>query len=177
MRRFPEFDLGNFILREIIPHKDAAEFLAYVNRSEVQEFVPDSEVPKNLAEAVQELEYWRRLFTYHQSIFWAIAEKETDKFVGMAGCNSFSQIHRRAEISYDLNYEYWGRGIMYNALSIVNSCLQKDFGAIRIQATVATDNYRSIRLLEKLGFHKEGEMSKYGKLGDRNRNYYMYGLV
>jgi ribosomal-protein-alanine N-acetyltransferase len=174
---FPEFDLGDVILREINPKSDAKDFYYYIRKKEVAEFVPAPEIPKDLDEAITELDYWHSLFRQRRSIFWAIECKKTKKFIGMAGCNSFSSAHNRAEISYDLSYDFWGKGIMQRSLAHIISFLQGGLGAVRIQATVAISNNRSIKLLETLGFQREGFMPKYALLNGVYLDYYMYGLV
>jgi ribosomal-protein-alanine N-acetyltransferase len=175
--RFPEFDLEDVILREIDPKSDAKDFYYYIRKKEVAEFVPAPEIPKDIDEAVKELDYWHSLFRQRRSIFWAIECKSTKKFIGMAGCNSFSNTHNRAEISYDLSYDFWGKGIMQRSLEQILVFLHEGLGAVRIQATVAISNKRSIKLLESLGFQREGLMPKYALLNGEYLDYYMYGKV
>jgi ribosomal-protein-alanine N-acetyltransferase len=174
---FPIFDLGDVILREINPRLDAKDFYSYIRKKEVADFVPAPEVPKNLDEATEELNYWYSLFRQRRSIFWAIECSITEKFIGMAGCNSFSNLHSRAEISYDLNYDFWGKGIMKRSLTEIINFLHQDLGTVRTQATVAINNERSIKLLESLNFQKEGIMQKYALLNGKHIDYYMYGYT
>ncbi|MBA2628637.1 MAG: GNAT family N-acetyltransferase, partial [Rickettsiaceae bacterium] len=54
-----------------------------------------------------------------------------------------------------------------------------DFGLalVRIQATVITDNEKSIKVLERCGFEKEGFMKKYEVVEGQHKDYYMFGRV
>ena len=174
---FPELELEDVVLREINPKLDAKDFYYYIRKKEVADFIPYSEVPKNLNEAIEELDYWYSLFRNKRSIFWGIESKKTGQFIGMAGCNSFSNVHNRAEISYDLSYDFWGNGIMHRCLHYIIHFLRNDLGAVRIQATVAMTNTRSIKVLESLGFLREGIMPKYACLNNEHVDYYMYGTT
>lgn len=64
----------------------------------------------------------------------------------------------RAEIGFDLSPDYWGKGIMQEALEEI---LQIGFKLMKldwIEATTEIENQQSQRLLEKLGFHREHEL-------------------
>jgi len=76
--------------------------------------------------------------------------------VGMVGYNSYIRPDRRGSVGYDLARAYWGRGLMAEALS---AALRFGFTTMelnRIEADVSLDNERSVRLLERLGFAREG---------------------
>ena len=61
-----------------------------------------------------------RLFeSRHESssgIRWGIRMKESGRFVGTFGFNSWNEKMRNAAIGYDLNPEYWNQGITTEAL-------------------------------------------------------------
>lgn len=58
----------------------------------------------------------------------------------------------RADFGYDLNYEYWGQGIMTEALGAVLGFAFKTLKVNRVEATVSTENHASARALDKLCF-------------------------
>lgn len=174
---FPEFEAKDFYLREIIPNLDAENFLKYINHNEVKKFISKDDLPTNLAKAEAELQYWANLFIYRRSFFWAIADKKTEDIIGTVGFNSYSVSNKRAEISYDLDYQYWGKGIMQKSLQLIIDFAFKKLNIKRIQATVAYNNQRSIRLLEKQDFVREGLLAKYAVLDDESVDYYIYALI
>ncbi len=174
---FPKFDLGDILLRDIYPDLDSKSFLEYITNPEVAAFISDDDLPKNLEQATSELKYWHDLFLYGRSFFWAIEDLSTKKMIGMVGYNNFSQVHKRVEVSYDLNYDFWGKGIMTRALTQINEFAESQLNATRMQATVAVNNLRSIQLLESCGFKQEGVLKKYGCLHGESLDYYMYGRV
>ena len=50
-------------------------------------------------------------------------------------------------------------------------------GIIRVQATVITTNERSIKVLDRCGFQKEGCLRKYELVEGELKDYYMYARV
>lgn len=68
----------------------------------------------------------------------------------------------RADVGYSLATEYWGRGIVVKAMKIAISEAVKEFpDVVRFQAFVEVENMPSQRVLEKIGFLREGLLRKY----------------
>lgn len=156
-RIFPIIDLGNFLLREKCDG-DVADFFAYYADPEVNKFIL-CEIPNNLESARRELLYWRNVFYQNDGIYFAIAEKSTNRMIGSIGLTSYNAYQSRVEISYDLACEHWGRGIMTAAIRAVVKYAFENFylGRVnRIEAFAATNNLPSKNLLCKSGFVLEG---------------------
>lgn len=82
----------------------------------------------------------------------------------------FSEFYRfsRAELGYELSKDYWGKGIMKEALQAIIPFGFDEVGIHRIQASVFPENQASIHLLENLGFQKEGIFQEYIYVKHRN---------
>jgi ribosomal-protein-alanine N-acetyltransferase len=84
---------------------------------------------------------------------------------------------KKASLGYWLGQDFWGRGIMTEAIKLVTNYAFEDFDIIRIQATVNENNPASMRVLEKAAFAKEATMKnaiiKYGKVMDE----YLFALL
>lgn len=173
---FPIFNCEDFSLREIDPIRDASRYFSYINHGKVRCFFGKNDIPHSPESAIVELSYWKNLYTTRYSIFWAIADNNNE-IIGTIGFNALSSIHKRGEISYDLDYEHWGKGIMSKAGAKVIDYAEKEMGIMRIQANVAVDNVQSIKLLERLGFKKEGFMKNYAILEGEYKDYFLYGRV
>jgi [ribosomal protein S5]-alanine N-acetyltransferase len=92
---------------------------------------------------------------------WVLLNRHTQEPVGTCGYHLWNQQHQRAEIGYDLSPDWWGKGLMFEALSAV---LTFGFGVLslnRVQAIVHPENEASSRLLVKLGFRLEGILRAY----------------
>lgn len=173
---FPALDLGYIVLREI-KAADARDYFEYMNNRAMEVFLTKENSPSGINEAMEEVKYWKSLFPQKRSIYWAIALKENDKMIGTAGFNLISFPNARAEISYDLNPEYWGRGIMLTSINAILKFADIALELVRIQATVIIDNERSIKLLERAGFKKESLLEKYEVVEGQHKDYYIYGRV
>lgn len=173
---FPVIDLGNIVLREI-SSLDAGNYLNYMSNPKMAGFLTKDNRPQTFDAAVEEVNYWGSLFPSKKSIYWAIALKETDELIGTAGFNLISFANSRAEISYDLNPDYWGKGYMLRSIKGILHFADNSLEIVRTQATVIVDNQRSINVLERCGFKQEGYLRKYEVVEGELKDYYMYARV
>lgn len=171
---FPVIDLGDIILRNICADNDYNNYLNYISTPQVSKYLADGDVPSSPESAKTELNYWARLFDIRVGFYWAIALKNSNNLIGTCGFNYWNRDHKRAEISYDLDYNYWGQGIMTRAIEAISNFGLQTMQVQRIQATVALDNIPSIRVLEKTGFTRESLLKKFGILQNEPRDFYMY---
>lgn len=98
----------------------------------------------------------RQSFATRSCIQWGIARREDDVVLGTCTLFRIEPMHRRAEIGFALRRADWGRGLAGEAVA---TALEFAFGPldlIRIEADVDPRNDRSIRLLERQGFQREG---------------------
>lgn len=173
---FPALDLGDVVLREI-EDSDAQDYFEYMSNNAMEGFLTKENRPNSVEKALEEVKYWGSLFPQKRSIYWAIALKESNKMIGTAGFNLISFPNSRAEISYDLSPEYWGKGVMLKSINGILKFADVALELVRIQATVIVDNERSIKVLERTGFKKEGLLEKYEVVEGEHKDYYMYSRV
>jgi ribosomal-protein-alanine N-acetyltransferase len=173
---FPIIRLEEFTLREL-SSDDAKNFFAYISNPLVNKYLSNDDLPKSIDAAREEMSYWARLFHLKHSVYWGIEDNATGNLIGTCGFNHWSRTHHRVEISYDLDSNYWGNGIMSMSLEKIIQLAIEEMQATRIQATVALDNFASIKLLDRLGFEKEGLLKHYGILHGVKTDFYMYGLI
>ncbi len=173
---FPEFDLGGIRLRQICD-ADAPSYQRYMSTPQVSEFLTNDNIPATVTHALSDLRYWGGLFAAKRSFYWGIANAVTDELIGTIGFNLWNRSHNRAEISYDLAPAFWGHGIMFHSMEKVLGFADQFLGVVRIQATVVVTNQRSMKLLEKYGFEKEGLLRQYENVGGKQMDYYMYSRV
>ncbi len=90
---------------------------------------------------------------------WGIFSKLDAQLIGTCGFHCWSQGEQpRAEIGFDLAKEFWGKGIMQEALKPVIDFGFKEMSLNFIEATVEQENDKSINLLRKLNFEREIEL-------------------
>ena len=91
--------------------------------------------------------------------------------VGGIGVHPGEDVHRHtATMGYWLGEEFWGRGVMTQAVTAVTDFCFENFLLRRISAEVFANNPASARVLEKAGFTFEGclksDVLKDGKVLD-----------
>ncbi len=153
-KTFPQFDLGDVILREK-KESDAEDFFHHYLDPKVNQFIL-CEMPVDVEQARKDIAYWRSLYYHGSGIYFAITDKDTDKMIGAIGLSGFNSYQKRIEISYDLSPHYWRRGIVYRAVGCLVKYAFDHYGVNRIEASVATANTPSKDLLIKAGFSFEG---------------------
>ncbi len=79
---------------------------------------------------------------------------------GIAAGRKRGALRHCAELGYWLAPEYWGKGVMTQAVRAFCGRVFSQTDIVRIQALVFSPNAASCRVLEKCGFRKEGVLCK-----------------
>ncbi|WP_039456441.1 GNAT family N-acetyltransferase [Candidatus Jidaibacter acanthamoebae] len=174
--KFPVIELGTIKLRDLML-SDKERYFKMMSEPEVIKYLSDEDVPNSLEQTEQEIKFWGGLFYRKQSVFWTISDTSTDEFLGTIGFNTWNFSNRRAEISYDLMKEYWNRGIMTKALTNAIIFGFKNMNLHRIEARTMLGNIPSQRLLEKVGFKREGTMRGYRIIRGEPIDVYIYSIT
>ncbi len=104
-------------------------------------------------------DYISAMLTADENDTFAFAIMADDKVVGSIGAFRQGNIHRRtAELGYYIAEEYWGRGIMTEAVKQICEYVFDKSDIIRIYAEPFAYNTASCRVLEKAGFQYEGTL-------------------
>jgi ribosomal-protein-alanine N-acetyltransferase len=93
--------------------------------------------------------------------WWGIELKAEGCLIGTCGYFKWDARHHHAEIGYDLWPDYWGQGLMPEALTALLRFGFVEMDLNRVEATTHTENERSQRVLTKLGFRREGILREY----------------
>lgn len=157
---FPVLNISDKIHLRELSVADAENFHNYYKNPEVHKHIP-SDIPVNIREAQEELLFWKSLFIRGLGIYWGIVEKTSEKLIGMIGLNKMSLENKRAELSYELSQDYWGRGIMSSVIKEVANFSFDKMGLNRIEAMTSPKNLASCKVLEKNRFVKEGILREY----------------
>jgi [ribosomal protein S5]-alanine N-acetyltransferase len=84
------------------------------------------------------------------------------KLAGSIAIITKEDIYRKnIEIGYFLAEEYWGKGVITNAIKAITSYAFREFDIIRVYAEPFADNQGSRRALEKAGFRCEAVFKNY----------------
>jgi len=183
MQEAVDFDFGPFpvltterlILREMTP-ADAEDVFVFWGDPEVQRF---NAVPsRDVEETRQFIREMHAAYQARREVMWVVGELGHGKVVGGVSLHDWSRRHQRAEVGYTLARSWWGRGVAYEAVAAVCAFGFDKMGLHRIEAATIADNHRSVRLLERLGFQREGTRREYSLEDDGLFHHSaMYGLL
>jgi len=152
----PVLTTERLVLREPAA-TDAVQILVFRGDPEVQRY--NDEPLRDVAEAEAFVDFLRSECAADQRRHWAISFDGT--VVGLIGLHTWQHHHRRAELGYDLARSHWGRGIAFEAARAVIAFGFRAMALHRIHAYTIADNHPSVRLLERLGFQREGTLREF----------------
>ena len=107
----------------------------------------------------------------------AVVLRDGGALVGTIGLHTVSPVHRTAEIAYDLSPAVWKQGVGCAIVTAVADWSIGQLGLLRLQATVLETNERSITLLERCGFAREGYLRHYRLIRGMPGNFWIYSRI
>ena len=123
-------------------------------------------------------DYITAMLCADKSAVFAYAICLEDRAVGSIGAFRQSNIHfRTAELGYYLAREYWGRGIVTEAVRQLCEKIFAQTDILRIYAEPFSDNVGSRRVLEKAGFQLEGILRRNACKNGRVLDMALYALT
>lgn len=151
---FPKLLTDRLILRAFVP-ADADALFAMRTNDRVMKYLGRDKM-KDIAEANAFIQKVIKDANENKTIEWAITLKTEDKFIGKLGFWRIMTQHRRAEIGYNLIPEYFGKGLMSEAVSAVLEYGFQKMNLHSVEANLDPTNQKSAQLLIRNGFVKEG---------------------
>ncbi|TDY22446.1 RimJ/RimL family protein N-acetyltransferase [Paraburkholderia sp. BL6665CI2N2] len=112
-----------------------------------------------------------------QDFICVVELRATREVLGDCALFNANEQCRRAEIGFSLKRKHWGNGFMQEAASAL---IEHGFGTLnlhRIEADIDPRNSASARLLERLGFIREGLLRDRWIVGDEVSDSALYGLL
>ena len=108
---------------------------------------------------------------------WAVADRASDALIGAATLFRIDPVHRHAEIGYALGRAHWGKGLASEAVRLVLHHAFDTLDLERIEADTDPRNASSCRMLERLGFVREGLLRKRWFVNNEWCDTAFYGLL
>ena len=111
--------------------------------------------------------------------FFLFEKANPFRIVGTVAFRSFNEAPHllSCQIGYKIDQDCRRRGYAREAISTGCDIMFHDRGLHRIEAMVLPDNIASCRLLEGLGFEREGLMKSKIRLNGEWKDHYLYALV
>lgn len=124
------------------------------------------------------LDYISAMLAADKNNTFAFAVTVDDNAIGSIGAFRQGNIHRlTAELGYYIAEEYWGNGIMTEAVKQACEYVFNNSDIIRIYAEPFAHNTASCRVLEKAGFQYEGLLKQNAIKNNKVLDMKMYALT
>lgn len=173
---FPELQTPRLRLRELADSDIEALFAMHSNFANLEWYGTDHMNQRE--DAVQMLARFAQLRRAPVSgIRWAICTHDSDTMLGTCGFQKWNREWNSCMVRYDLKDDARGQGVMQEALRCALVWAFAGMRLNRVEAQIHPQNQASIRLVERLGFVREGLLRKAGYWDERYHDLWMYSLL
>ncbi|MRH43469.1 GNAT family N-acetyltransferase [Aquibacillus halophilus] len=172
---FPVLTTNRLLLREITD-EDAKDVFTCFSNNKVTRFYGQESL-ENIEQAKNIVEFFANSYKEKRGLRWGIELKGSKGLIGTIGFNAWVPKHKRAEIGYEINPNYWRKGYASEAATAVISFGFENIDLTRIGAVVFMKNESSTNLLTKLGFQQEGILRDYMYQNGRANDTYIYSML
>ncbi|MCL4857740.1 MAG: GNAT family N-acetyltransferase, partial [Flavobacteriales bacterium] len=126
----------------------------------------------------QRLRRYREDFSTGSAIAFLVFENTTGRLVGGITLGHIRHgVAQSGQIGYWMGESHAGKGYMSEAIGLVVSYAFDTLRLHRIEAACIPENTRSIRVLEKAGFRREGLLRSYLRINGSWQDHYLYALI
>jgi [ribosomal protein S5]-alanine N-acetyltransferase len=182
-KAFPKL-FGTLVnLREILIN-DAQDITHLLMNYNVSKHLWEIPNPYSIDDALEFIKCANSDFNTLKALHFAIESKiiprsrNNLKFVGTIRVKNIDLVNKKADLGYWIGEQYWGRGIATECLKlIIDYAFSAELGLKQLCAYVFPENKASIRVLEKNGMNKIGEVNEYHKLSGRDRTSFIYVTI
>jgi ribosomal-protein-alanine N-acetyltransferase len=150
---FPTLHTPRLNLREIVP--DDAEALFEMRSDERAMRYIGRPLQKEVSEAEELIDKIRQFFAQNEAVMWGISLRGQPRLIGNVGFWKMDKENHRTEIGYMLHPDYWGQGIMDEAMTAALEYCFKVLNFHSVEADTDPENEASGRILERHGFVQE----------------------
>ncbi len=153
LSRFPELETKRLVLRRF-SIADATAHYELRSNEEAMEFM-DRPPCESKEAALKDIKETHQNFRDKKGIWWVLADKRNNKFIGYVGFKDINQKDKSAEIGYVLHPDYWASGWMTEAIAAVLNFMFEELNLHRVVGNINPKNEASRGILKKIGFQKE----------------------
>lgn len=108
---------------------------------------------------------------------FSMRDRQTKRFVGVIGLESFAHLHESVELGYWLRTDSTGKGLMTEAGRAVLDWAFGPINAHRVRVAAATDNHASLNVIRRLGFRFEGIARQAERVSGRWLDHAVFALL
>ena len=131
----------------------------------------------NENQAKEMIHFLNELSAQNKAMRYTIVEAKTNQIIGSCGFNTLDYENRKAEIGYELDSTFWGRGYGTEAVSSLVDYAFKQLHFTKIEAEVEPENLPSVKVLQKLHFSLEGTRRKSEESKGKSTDLHIYSRL
>jgi ribosomal-protein-alanine N-acetyltransferase len=152
---FPVFTTNRLQFRKLLPNDVYSVYELFSDKDTMR--FDGGRTMGSINEAFQFISVFS-VYYPNSYIRWAVESRETGEFLGTAGFHKLSSEARRGEIGGELLKTKWGAGIGQEALFGLNQFAFNNLGLNRITAMISPKNVAAQKIVEKMGYQREGRL-------------------
>jgi [ribosomal protein S5]-alanine N-acetyltransferase len=172
----PELETERLLLRKM-RLDDAEAMFAYASDPEVTRYVP-WDTHRSMEDSESFLGFATEGYERGDFGGWGVVLKDDGVFIGTCGIDvGYAPEHARAELGYVLSREYWGKGLMPEAVRAVIRLSFGRMGLNRVEARCIAENTASARVMEKAGMTYEGTLREREFIKGAYRDMKLYSIL
>ncbi len=170
-----EINDGNLFLRKV--SKDDVSFfyqslkekemINYLSLGPLRSFDHSKRLVKNY------LKSWEKWLQFNYVI--ELRDNSTIKRIGSVSLWNVNWLHKRSGVGIWILPNYWGQGIGKRVIELIKKVAFYHLKLNRIEAQIAFENDKSIKMFKKCGFKEEGLLKKYLNIEGKFHDAYMIG--
>jgi [ribosomal protein S5]-alanine N-acetyltransferase len=171
----PTIETSRLTIR-LVTAADLPELLEFNSDDAVTRYLP-YENWKGMDDAQEWLGRATTRLAAGEALQFVAVQRETGRVIGSCLLFHFDQASRRAEIGYLLGRRHWGAGYMFEAMKALVDFAFADMNLRRLEAEIDPRNLASAKLLERLGFTREGLLRQRWDLKGEFTDSGLYGFL
>lgn len=168
-QEFPIIETECLLMRELVEADAPALFEFYRDPDFTRYIVFDPH--KSLDDSLAFVALMKNIYQQKDSVRWGMELKENGQLIGNAGLHFWKRDIRCADVGYHIGQDFQGHGFATETLAAMVDFGFEHMNLNRLQGYINPGNDASGRVMEKLGFIKEGIWRqveiKDGKLVDK----------
>lgn len=129
------------------------------------------------ADSTRTIRNWEPDILHRDQYRWAIEHRELGEAIGSIATNIVDETIDAVEIGYAIGHEFWGQGLVTEALETVIRFFFEEVGVKRIEGRHDIDNPASGRVMEKVGMSCEGILRQGGRNNLGIRDVKVYSIL
>jgi ribosomal-protein-alanine N-acetyltransferase len=154
---------------------DAKDLFEFASDPEVAKYV-SWEPHRSIEDSINLIKFTHERYEKREGIIWGIVYRENNKVIGTCDISPAIK-HFRAEIAYAISRDYWGKGLMTEAVKEAIKFGFEKMNLNRIQAMCIPENIGSYRVMEKVGMKYEGLIREYLYIKGKFQDLKLYSIL